>query len=134
MLFPIKRIFQKNRGFGLVETLVAVTIFSLVAFSVYAGFAQILKVVNVLKVKNLAVNLANEQIEIIRSMPFENISLVGGVPSVGIPQIQNVEREGRNFSVTTNITVNDYKTIEVSVQCQNCHYQEKVSLNTIVAQ
>ncbi len=133
MLFPIKRTLQKNKGFGLVETLVAVTIFSLVTFSVYAGFVQILKVVNVLKVKNLAVNLANEQIEIIRSMSYENINITGGIPGVGIPQVQDVVREGRNFSMVTNIVTADYKTVEVSVQCQNCNYQEKISLNTIVA-
>jgi len=133
MVFSIQRTFQKNKGFGLVETLVAVTIFSLVAFSVYAGFAQIFKVVNVLKVKNLAMNLANEQIEIIRSMPYENINLGGELPNVGIPQIQNIERQGDIFSVTTNIAGTDYKTVEVAVQCQNCNYQEKIILNTIVA-
>ena len=133
MFFPIKRTFQKTQGFGLVETLVAVAIFSVVALSVYVGFAQIFKVVNVLKVKNLAINLANEQIEIIRSMPYESINIASGIPVVGIPQIQSVEREGNNFSVITNIGGTDYKTVEVSVQCQNCSYQEKVSLNTIVA-
>ena len=125
MLFPIKRTLQKNNGFGLVETLVSVTVFSLVAFSVYAGFAQILKVANVLKVKNLAANLANEQIEILRSLPFDR---------VGTISTQNVERDGNTFSIDTNVSDLGYKTVEVSVQCQNCNYQEKISLNTIIAQ
>lgn len=133
MFFPIKRTLQKNKGFGLVETLVAVAVFSLVAFSVYAGFAQIFKIVSVLKVKNLEIGLANEQIEIIRSMPYESINIAGEIPNIGIPQIQNLEREGNNFLMTTNIAGTDYKNIEVSVQCQNCNYQEKISLNTIVA-
>jgi prepilin-type N-terminal cleavage/methylation domain-containing protein len=133
MFFPIKRTFQKNKGFGLIETLVAVTIFSVVAFSVYVGFAQIFKVMNALQTKNLAINLANEQIEIIRSLSYENIVLTGETLGVGIPQIQNITREGNNFSVTTDIAGTDYKTIGVEVQCQDCNYQDKVIFNTIVA-
>lgn len=133
MSFVIKRTLQKNTGFGLVETLIAVTIFSTVAFSVCLGFAQILKTVNILSTKNLAINLANEQIEIIRSMSFENIILEDEISAVGIPQFQNVERVGNNFSITTNISTNGYKTIEVEVECQGCNFKEKIILNTIVA-
>ena len=143
MLFPLKRTFQKNKGFGLVETLVALGIFIVVAVSIYAGFVQLLKVLDVLKTKNLANNLANQQIEIIRSLPFENLT---------VPQIQNVEKEGKVFSITTNlINVDDdfdglasddpadsspvdYKMVEVGVQCTSCAYQEAVVLNTIVSQ
>jgi len=143
MFFPIKRTLQKNRGFGLVETLVALGIFIVVSVSIYSGFVQLLKVLDVLKTKNLASNLANQQIEIIRSLPFESLTA---------PATQNLEREGKIFTVATNI-INvdddfdglasddhadsspiDYKMVEVGVQCSSCAYQEAVVFNTIVSQ
>lgn len=143
MFFPIKRTLQKNRGFGLVETLVALGIFIVVSISIYSGFVQLLKVLDVLKTKNMASNLANQQIEIIRSLPFE---------SLVVPVTQSIEREGKIFTVATNITnvdddfdglasddpsdssPIDYKMVEVGVQCTNCAYQEAIVFNTIISQ
>jgi len=151
MFFSIKRNFQKNRGFGLVETLVAVTIFSLVAFSVYAGFTQILKVMSVLKIKNLAVNLVNEQIEIVRNLPYSEVGIIEGLPLGKIPRKQNILKEGVNFEITTSIqdfddpfdgviggspndlSPADYKIVEFTLQCKDCTYPEPVKYYTRVS-
>jgi len=142
MSFGVKGTLKKNKGFGLVETLVALGIFIAVSVSIYSGFIQLLKVLDVLKTKNLASNLANQQIEIIRSLSYENLT---------VPQIQNIEKGGKVFSITTNLTNADdafdglasddpadsspidYKMVEVGVQCTNCTYQEAVVFNTIVS-
>lgn len=143
MVFSIKRTLQKNRGFGLVETLVALCIFITVSVSIYSGFMQLLKVLDVLKTKNMASNLANQQIEIIRSLPFEGLV---------VPVNQNIESSGKIFTVSTKIinidddfdglasnnpsdsSPADYKMVEVGVQCTNCAYKESVVFNTIVSQ
>jgi len=144
MFFSLKRTFQKNKGFGLVEAIVATAIFSLVAFSVYGGFVQVLKVLNVLKTKTLAANLANEQIEIIRNLPYVDVGIVNGLPSGKIPRNQSLVRDGITFEVTTSVqdiddsfdgviggTPNDlspadYKLVEVKLQCRDCNYSDEI--------
>jgi hypothetical protein len=144
MFFSHKRTFKKNQGFGLVETVVAVGIFLLVSVSVYGGFVQILKVLSVLKTKNLAANLVNEQIEIIRNLPYQDVGIIGGLPVGKIIRNQTLIKEGITFEVATSIqdiddpfdgqiggspndlSPADYKLVELTLQCRDCNYPEQI--------
>ena len=55
-------------GFTLVETLVATAIFASVSVGIYAGFVNILKVMNIIRTKTLMTNIANQQFEIVRNL------------------------------------------------------------------
>jgi hypothetical protein len=139
-----KRTFKKNGGFGLVETIVAIGIFLLVAVSIYGGFVQILKVLSVLKTKNLAANLVNEQIEIVRNLPYSDVGIVDGLPAGKIPRNQTLVKEGITFEVVTSIqdiddpfdgqiggspndlSPADYKLVEFTLQCRDCNYSEEI--------
>jgi prepilin-type N-terminal cleavage/methylation domain-containing protein len=142
---------KKTSGFGLVETIVAIAIFSVVAFSVYGGFFQVLNVLSVLKIKNLATNLANEQIEIVRNLPFDQVGIVGGLPEGKIPRTQNFLKEGNNFLITTSIqdiddpadgqiggspndlSPADYKMVEIKIRCVDCVYTQELVYYTYVS-
>lgn len=126
---------KQPRGFGLVETIVGVAIFALVATASYGGFVKILQGVKVLQVKNVAAHLANEQIEIVRNLPYADVGIVGGLPSGKIPREQILTRGGIEFSVTTSVrdvddpfdgqiggvpndlSPADYKLVEVHITC-----------------
>ena len=134
--------FKNQRGFGLIETIIAVSIFALISVSAYSGFLKIMEGVKVLRMKNLATNLLNEQIEIIRNLSYSDVGLVDGLPAGKIPRTQNFLREGINFEVKTSIrdvddpfdgTINgtpsdlspaDYKMVEISAKCENCNINE----------
>jgi prepilin-type N-terminal cleavage/methylation domain-containing protein len=50
---------SKDRGFSLVETLVATAIFVTVSVGIYAGFVNILKIMNIIRTKEIMTNVAN---------------------------------------------------------------------------
>ncbi len=137
-------------GFTLVETLVAVAIFGIIALAVYDGFASVSVLSNASQLKSQALALATEQIEVIRNLPYSDVGLIDGLPAGKIPNTQNLTRGGKTFLVTTAIrniddpfdgtiggTPNDlspadYKQAEVTVECQSCRNFSLVVSDTIV--
>jgi len=135
---------KSNRGFGLVETLVSVAIFSLISTAAYGGFVKIMQSVQVLKVKNTSTNLANEQIEIVRNLPYVDVGIINGVPAGKIPREQVLTRGGINFDVTTSVrdiddpfdgqigsvpndlSPADYKLVELNIICSDCAYKKEL--------
>lgn len=151
MFFSFKRTFKKNKGFGLVEMIISIAVFLLVAVSIYGGFVQILKVLSVLKTKTLMANLANEQIEIVRNLPYSDVGIVAGIPSGKITRNQTIIRDGTSFNVVVSIqniddpfdgqigqtpgdpSPADYKLVEFTIKCTECNYPEEVKYYTKVS-
>ncbi len=129
---------NKNKGFTLVETLVAVAIFVMISVGIYSGFVGVLKIMKVIRVKGIMTNIANEQFEIVRNLPYKDVGTVSGIPSGILPQSQTESRDSKDFTVETVIrniddpfdgTFNgipkdlspaDMKIIEVTITCDSC--------------
>jgi prepilin-type N-terminal cleavage/methylation domain-containing protein len=145
---------QKNKfssGFTLMETLLAMAIFLTVSVGLYNGFAKSLKLVNLIKMKEIATNLANEQFEIARNLPYASVGTVNGIPSGPFLQTQTVTRSGRDFTVDITIrnyddpfdgtlggapndlSPADFKLIDVTVTCSNCGSFAPITLTTKIA-
>jgi len=90
---------NKNYGFTLVETLVGIAVFLIVSIAAYNTYIGLFKLINVNKYKLLAINLANEQFEIAKNMPYKDIGIVQGIPVGLIPRTQTLSRGGVNFTV-----------------------------------
>jgi hypothetical protein len=135
---------KKESGFGLVETLVSVALFALISTAAYGGFVQIMEGVKFLKFKNAANNLANEQIEILRNLPYVDVGIVNGIPAGKIQREQTITREGIDFKVVASIrdvddpfdgqigeTPNDlspadYKQVQFDISCINCPFEDEL--------
>lgn len=135
---------DNEKGFGLVETIVGVTLFVIISFSVYVGYTKILQGIQILKVKNAAASLANEQIEIVRNLPYADIGIVDGLPPGKLPRMQTITRNGIDFNVLVSIrdiddpfdgligqvpndlSPADYKLVQFDISCENCAYQENL--------
>ncbi len=140
-----------NKGFTLVEVIVSIAIFLIVAFAVYQGFVSLLDAVTVSRLKIIAANLANEQFEIARNLSYSDVGIFGGFPSGKIIQNQTVSRDGIDFSVKTNIrniddlfdgTIGgspndnspaDYKLIELEISCLYCKNFTPLIFSTHIA-
>lgn len=140
---------KKVRGFSLVETLISVALLVAIGGGVYAGFAAIAKGAALAKVRNGALALANEQLEVVRGMNYADVGIVGGLPAGVIPHEQTIDR-GVRYEVTTTVrsidlpfdgtiggTPNDtapadQKLVEVEVSCASCG-DEAVRLSTRVS-
>ena len=128
-----------KKGFTLIETLVGAAVFVTVAVAAYSAYSGVFQLANLNQSRILAVNLADEQFEMIRNMPYSNIGTLTGIPRGSLPATTTLTRGGVIFSVSYSIqnidlpfdgtfgsTTNndtapaDNKRIQVSVSCPSC--------------
>ena len=121
--------FHKKEGFTLVEVLVGTALFLTVAISAYGAFTSLFQLANANQARILAVELADEQFEIVRNMPYTSVGLQNGIPAGVLPQTQILTRGGISFTVgltvrsinlsTSTVQASD-KLVEVNVGCPTC--------------
>ncbi len=141
-----------KKGFTLIETLVGVAVFLVISMAAYQAYVSLFTLINQSQYKIIALNLANEQFEIIRNLSYADVGIPGGIPNGKIPHVQNLTRSNISFTVTTTIrnidlpfdgqigstTKNDLspadnKTVEVEIACSTCKNFTSIALTTTVA-
>ncbi len=127
---------RQNQGFTLVELLVTVAVFVLVFGGLFSSVQFAMKLTSATKSSTGALALASERIEYIRSLAYDDIGTVSGIPSGAIPQnsttslnstvyhervlIQYVDSpEDGTGALDTNSIVADYKEVKVEYSWQN---------------
>ena len=147
---PIRRN-GNRRGFTLVEVLVGAAVFLMISLAAYNAYIGLFNLINLSQYKILAVSLANEQFEIARNMPYNDVGIVNGIPNGKIPQSQTLVRGGVTFEVdaivrnidqpfdgqigsTTNDTSPaDNKLLEITVTCNGCKNMQPFTVTGQVA-
>jgi type II secretory pathway pseudopilin PulG len=141
---------SKVNSFTLVEVLVGIAVFIIIAVSVYQAYARAMEAVRLLRIKTDAIALANEQFEIMRNLPYADVGISGGIPSGKIPHIQNLTRDNILFTVETTIrniddpfdgtfllgtdtAPSDYKLAEIKISCSSCKNFSPLTFSTHVA-
>jgi len=138
---------RKLSGFSLVEVIVGAAIFLIVAIAAYGAFTSLFQMANGNQSRVLATELADEQFEIIRNIPYANIGIVSGIPNGTIPGNQDIIRGGITFHVSYTIrdidlpfdgtfgssTNNDLspadnKFVQIAVTCPSCQDFQPVSI------
>lgn len=138
-------------GLTLVEVVVGVAVFLLVALGLYAAFNAVNDLSRRARLKVAGTALANEQLEIVRNLPYADVGIVSGLPVGKIPREQTLVRGGATFRVTTTVrniddpfdgTIGgnpsdtspaDYRLVEVGVACAACRQFLPFSVTTVVA-
>lgn len=131
-----KSFFSKS-GFSLIEVLVGTAIFLIVAVAIYSSIVSITQLAQGSQARNLAVELASEQLEIVRNLPYSSIGLTNGIPVGVLPQSQTLNRGGmtfdvlltiRNINLSTSTVQASDKLVEVEVKCPGCKDYQPVLL------
>ncbi len=146
-----KNIKNNSRAFTLIETLVGIAVFVVISTAVYQAYVSLFSLISLNQYKIVALNLVNEQFEIVRNLSYANVGIPGSIPNGIVPQIQNITRSGVNFIVTTTIrnvdnpfdgtiggTPNDLspadnKLVAVEVDCPTCKGFTPLTLTTTIA-
>src|SRR3989344_5213455 len=146
-----KRHREKIRGFSLIEVLVGSFVFDLIALSAYQVFAGLMSAVSVSRGKIVAIEVVNEQIEIIRNLPYDDVGIVNGLPVGKIQGTQTITRDGFMFNIQTTIrnsadpfdgTIGgnpsdlspaDYRLVDLDISCLNCKAFSPLKFTTLVA-
>lgn len=146
------RAFQNSAGFTLIEAVVATGVFIIFALGIYSGIQFVFKIVYQSKLRIVETGILNEQIEIIRNLPFEDVGIVSGSPAGVLSRTATTTSNGINFLLTRtirniddpadgtidgtpkDIAPTDYKLAEVEIICLSpCLQRKSLSLTTYIA-
>lgn len=86
-----------SRGLSLVEMLVTIAVFALVFGGLFTAVQFTLKIMSSSKATTSALSLANERIEYIRSLSYNDIGTISGIPDGSIPQNSTTTLNGITF-------------------------------------
>lgn len=142
---------HRSGGFSLIESLVGVAVFVIIALSLYQAYAMTINVVHASRLKVIATALAGEQFEILRNLPYDDVGVAGSIPNGKVPNIQNLVRDGAEFVVETTIrniddpldgTIGgspndlspaDYRLAELNISCPSCRNFTPLRLTTNIS-
>lgn len=94
---------SRKRGMTLIDTLVGLAIFVLVFTALFAGVRLGISVIANNKAKTGALALLNEQMELIRSIPYDTLGTSGGIPSGSLSQSTTTRLNATNYTIRTLI-------------------------------
>jgi hypothetical protein len=142
------RIKEKRRnpsGTTLIEMLAFLFIFVVVCLAFYSTWSSGTTYIILAKNRLAASALANEKMEIVRNLAYDDIGLTTGDPSGNINENEDVARSGRTFHVFTQISnvddpydgtlggspndsnFIDYKAVKITISWENEKYQTSIS-------
>jgi hypothetical protein len=139
---------NKSLGFTLVETLVGTAIFVVLVLAVYDAYQAVYHVISDSRYKIAAIDLANEQIELARNLPYNSVGIIGGLPAGLLTHSQSITRDAATYTVVTTVrsvddpfdgtfptdtSPDDYKLVQVEVDCPLCNNYQPVILTTQIA-
>ncbi|MFA5961146.1 MAG: carboxypeptidase-like regulatory domain-containing protein [Parcubacteria group bacterium] len=133
-----------HSAFMLIEALTLLFIFSLITVTFYSVFAVGLRYIQDAKNRLGALAIANEKLEIVHNLAYDNIGTVGGTISGNIPQDQDISENTRHYHVHTEVVYvddpydgvaasdtvwfEDYKKVSITVSWINTGNTEEVKL------
>ncbi|MEK7637222.1 MAG: prepilin-type N-terminal cleavage/methylation domain-containing protein, partial [Patescibacteria group bacterium] len=144
---PSLRQRRSGAGFTLVEVIVAIAVFSILLLAVIGLSQQIHQLTTLSSRKTTAATIAQEQMETIRNMPFDQVGSEVTYPTGPLSSTQTVTRNGGTFTVTiainyiddpadgtapTDTVPADYKQVEVRVCWSSSSCARPVRLTTLV--
>lgn len=140
-----------RQGFSLVECLVGIAVFMIIALSVYQVYMKVFDAVRISRLKITAAAFANEQFEIIRNLSYADVGIEGGLPAGKIIRDRTITRDGIDFLTKTTIrsiddpfdgTITsspadlspaDYKIVEIEISCPAYRNFQPLRFTTTVA-
>lgn len=92
-----------NRGTTLLDVIVGIGLLLIVFLSIFGAFQLAVELVLSTKAKTGALALAGEQMEFVRSLPYDNVGTVGGIPSGNIAQQEEIVLNNTTYTRRTFI-------------------------------
>ncbi len=140
-----------THGFSLIEVLLAIAIFGIIATAIFLSYSNILDVIARTRTRTLASSLINKQIEMVRNLPYDSVGIDGGFPVGVLPATTTILHEGQQFTLNyyvrniddpfdgktggspNDTAPADYKLVELRANCVSCFNFVPVTFTTWVA-
>ncbi|MCX7928608.1 MAG: carboxypeptidase-like regulatory domain-containing protein [Patescibacteria group bacterium] len=94
-------------GQTLLATIIGIVIFLLLANAVFSLIKGSYLLTSFNRARITARHLAQEKIEIIKNLPYENIGTIGGIPNGPLEQEETIRRNGLTYTVSTDVVYVD---------------------------
>ncbi len=138
----------RMRGMSFMDVIIG-TALMLIIFTALVGLLRTsLQVASLAKTRSIATTIAESQMEYIRSLSYDQVGTIGGIPAGTIPQISTTTQNGISFPVRTLIEYvddaadgvgaadtngisTDYKRIKVSVTYVANKRTQTIDLNSV---
>ena len=142
-----KIFFGVRRGTTLIDLLISMAIIAMLLGGVYLVYFSIETSVANVGVRSAATAAINQEIEMVRNLPYVSVGTVSGIPSGVIPQTQVVAVDNISFNLQTTILniddpydtspsstpVADYKLVDITASCPTCTNFAPIEITTTVA-
>ncbi|MFV1917300.1 MAG: hypothetical protein ACC618_02370 [Patescibacteria group bacterium] len=92
-----------SSGQTLLSLLIAIAVFAILGHAIFTLTTSSFSLVSFTRARIAARHLAQEKLEIIRNLPFDDVGTLGGIPSGPLAQTENIVRNGLNYIVNTSI-------------------------------
>ncbi len=97
-------------GFTLIEAIIGAGLMIVAFVGIFGVFRMSMRLVDRSKAKVGALAIANERMELIHNLPYDDIGTLGGIPAGNIPQTENIVLNDINYTRRTLIQyVDDLK-------------------------
>lgn len=95
---------NNQKAFTLVETLIGLAIIVIIAAGVFGIYKAVMRSAGIYETRTIATNLATEQMEMIRNMPYLEIGTTEGWPAGDIPSVSSPKNINNiNYTIHTDI-------------------------------
>ncbi|MDO8559509.1 MAG: carboxypeptidase regulatory-like domain-containing protein [bacterium] len=126
----------QRRGYTLLETILAIAIVGTLVVGVLSVFNYALAVIAETKARTGAITLVEQQLEMVRNLPYDAIGTTGGIPAGPLPQTQTVTLNNVSYTMTiqavyfddpfdgtvggapNDLLGNDYKKVRIAAAWQ----------------
>jgi prepilin-type N-terminal cleavage/methylation domain-containing protein len=134
-----------TQGFSLVEVIIVSAISAMVFGALFGSFYYILQVINLSEAKLSAQSVANDRMEFFRSLPYDDVGTIAGIPSGTIPQnsttslnsiefaervlVEYVDDDADGFGILdSNGILSDYKRLKLEYTWEIAGVTDSISL------
>jgi type II secretory pathway pseudopilin PulG len=104
MLQRLRRSTRDESGFTLIESVLAVVLFMMIASALATVLVASINSHSLSRHKTIAQQAAQDQLEYVRNLAYDDVGTQGGNPPGQVPAVQNVTRDGLTLTVRTQIS------------------------------
>jgi len=125
---------KSSKALTLIDVLIGIALTLVIFLGIFGLFQLALKVIGQSQARITATAIANQEIEKIRNLPYEDIGVQGGFPDGILPSVTTTISGGREYTIETRVDFvvdpddgvaspedecpNDYKRVKVKVSWQ----------------
>ncbi len=97
------RLPKYERGIVFLELVIAIGVLAILLSAIASLIIASYDLLGYSRTRISARHLANEKMELLRNLPYDQVAVAGGIPPGSLPQLEAIERNGLAYQVRTSV-------------------------------